>query len=357
MKHKKVVRKVKLKKWVRFSILAFVIAIFFAGLHIIYRGFSLEKTKEQAEVLYEYGAYQNVSYKVFLNKNSFIEDEFLPMGESYISDLIKNIQINYSFQYQGSKKIPLKVKTYVKANIYGQYTSSNDTDGSKVWTKEYTLKKEEVKEVTEESNFLITDNLNLDFNKYNQEVIQFRKELGLPISADLYLSIYTEVEGEVEEKFNLNEEIKLTIPLNKPVVTIEEDYKKEVTDFIYEKNKYVGKVESQNLVCGIVLIVNAFALLIIFFREIFDLKKKTIFNLELKKIMRAYGDIIVEVEEKIDTENYTIIRVKNFNELVDLEEELRNPIIYYEDDPDYHGIFMIVHGEICYYFELSNKIE
>ena len=47
-------------------------------------------------------------------------------------------------------------------------------------------------------------------------------------------------------------------------------------------------------------------------------------------------------------------RVKNFNELVDLEEELRNPIIYYEDEPDYKGTFFIVHGEICYYYILSN---
>lgn len=354
MTRKKVVKRVKLKKWVRFSILAVVFIIFCSGVLVIRRGFSLEKTKEDAKILYAYNMYQNIDYKVYLNKNSFIDKEFLPKGESYISDLIKNIKINYNIQYQGSQKTPLKVKTYVKATIYGQYTSSSENDSSNVWTKEYVLKEEKIEEIKEDTNFLITDNLDIDFNKYNQEVIQFRKELGLPITANLYLSIFTEIDGEIEEKFHIPKEIKLTIPLNQPVVTITEDYEAEIQDSIYEKNVYVGKIKPKNLVCGIVLIINSFSLLIIFFKEIFDLKKKTLFNLELKKIMKSYGDIIVEVEEKIDIFQYNMTRVKNFNELVDLEEELRNPIIYYEDEPDYKGTFFIVHGEICYYYILSN---
>jgi len=354
MKKKKVLKRIKLKKWVRFSILFFVVAIFLIGIHIISRGFSLERTKEQAQVLYDYNVYQGVNYKVYLNKNSFIDKEFLPMGESYISDLIKNIDINYNIQYQGSKIVPLKVTTYVKANIHGQYASSTEVEGSSVWKKEYIIKEEKVKEIKEESNFLITDNIKLDFNKYNKEVVQFRKELGLPITANLNLSIFTKVEGTLEEEFNLEKEIKLTIPLNQQVITIDEEYEKETMNSIYEKNTYVGKMDSKNLVCGIILIVNAIAILIIFFKEIFDIRKKTLFNLEIKKIMKSYGDIIVEVEEKINIDDYTAIRVKNFNEIVDLEEELRSPIIYFEEEMDYKGIFFIVHGDICYYYDLSN---
>ena len=92
MTRKKVVKRVKLKKWVRFSILAVVFIIFCSGVLVIRRGFSLEKTKEDAKILYAYNMYQNLDYKVYLNKNSFIDKEFLPKGESYISDLIKNIK-------------------------------------------------------------------------------------------------------------------------------------------------------------------------------------------------------------------------------------------------------------------------
>ena len=51
----------------------------------------------------------------------------------------------------------------------------------------------------------------------------------------------------------------------------------------------------------------------------------------MNKLLKTYSEILVEVEElpELD-ENITLIDVTNFDDMIDLEEELKSPIMYEE---------------------------
>lgn len=95
----------------------------------------------------------------------------------------------------------------------------------------------------------------------------------------------------------------------------------------------------------------------LFFKEIFNVEKKTNYTLKLNKILKSYGDIIVELATQINMENYQIIDVKNFNEMIDLEEELHIPINFYETIDSYEGEFYLIHSNVIYRYILTNEDE
>ena len=71
--------------------------------------------------------------------------------------------------------------------------------------------------------------------------------------------------------------------------------------------------------------------------------------------MKEYGDIIVELASEVKKDGYSIIEVKNFNELVDLEYELRIPITFYEKEEGQYGEFMITNEKNIYLFVLKDE--
>lgn len=355
MKKKNMVRKLKLKPWVRVTLLGLIFILFFAGVYTIYLGFHLKKQNSVQESLYDYNVFENLNYKVYLYKNNSIDAEYLEQGETYINNLVKSIGVDYTFQYSASKIIPLKISNSINAEIFGEYQISSADEKDQVWNKKYVLKEKTTQDVSKNQGTLITEHFDIDFNKFNNEVLEFRKEIGLPITAYLKVDILFEIEGEVEDKFNKEKTITLTIPLNKEAFKIEENYEKTSKEHILSKETYVGKIDNKNLICGIIVIINALFLFFVFFKEIFDIQSKTPYLIKVTKLLKTYGDIIVEVDEVVDYTNYTNIAVKNFNELVDLEEELRIPIIFHEEKINEIGIFSIVYGDICYYYEINNE--
>ena len=51
--------------------------------------------------------------------------------------------------------------------------------------------------------------------------------------------------------------------------------------------------------------------------------------------MQKYAQIIVEVEDKPDLKNIKVLRINNFNDLIDLEEEIQITIFLYQDKINY----------------------
>ena len=92
-----------LRPWVRITLLVLIFILFVSGLWIIIKGFELKKQESNVSSIYDYNINQNLEYKVYLNKNSFIEDEYLGMNETYISDLINNIHLTFMYNFLKSQ--------------------------------------------------------------------------------------------------------------------------------------------------------------------------------------------------------------------------------------------------------------
>ena len=348
-------RRKVLKKWVRLTLLIIIIVVFFASFSLIKSSF---KTPEVAPIEYSYNVKQNVDYKVYLYDNSFIEEEYLGPNEMYMADLIERINILFDYNYSGSKVVPVKYEYDIKGMINGSYQLA-ETGDNKIWNKEYVLLNPQTGEISDTNNINITESLDIDYAFYDNIVSSFRKELKISISAtfDVIMTVNIYGTNDLEGKLIETKKMVVSIPLNSQVFKIEDDYEQKFNRNITPKIEQEESVDRKKLVCGILVGVVGIIIFLGLYEKIFNIKKKNPYNIKLAKILKNYGDIIVEVVNPNDEEGLNIVEVKNFNEMVDLEEELRIPIIFYETIDQYEGEFTIIHGNILYKYILDNEFE
>ena len=83
--------------------------------------------------------------------------------------------------------------------------------------------------------------------------------------------------------------------------------------------------------------------------------RKSEYVLALNKILKEYADIIAETHNMPDLDKYDVINVKNFNDLVDVEEELHSPILYFDVKENTESVFVILNNNTAYKFTLRDS--
>ena len=71
--------------------------------------------------------------------------------------------------------------------------------------------------------------------------------------------------------------------------------------------------------------------------------------------MRNFGNVVSELDKKVNEKGYEIVLVKNINDLISIQEELHLPVIFYEIRPNYLGEFIIIQNNIMYKYILKNN--
>lgn len=342
-----------MKKWVRFTVLAIIITFFVSSVDIIFNSFN-KTVIDKDMILYFYNIDQNLDYKVNLYDNTYIESDYLGMNETYIADLVSSIDLSFNYKFGGSKIVPVKYTYDIKAEINGRYTMENEE--SKVWTKEYVLKEKTVKSSDSQTNSEINEPVNIDYSFYNDVVSQFRKELKMPIDASLKVVFNITAETSISDQgVKDSKSIVVNIPLNQQAFKITDEYEKDYSNYVYPEVEEVDPVNVRKLISGVCLCVTSILMLVLLFREIFNIPKKNYYTNTLNKILKEYGDIVVEVINPVNEEEMDIIEVKSFDEMIDLEEELRIPIMFYEEIEYLKGEFTLVHNNLLYKFVLRNE--
>lgn len=344
----------ELKKWAIIALAIVVAILVIIDLLLILSSVKIGK-KDTGEITYIYNTKQSVDYKALLYPNSFIEDEYLGRGQSYLADLVKSIEVMYNYQYTSSKKVNLHYDYNIKAIITGEYRLTDDDSSSKVWTKEYLLQ-EESEDKEDIYNLNLTPTVSIDYNSYNDIVSEFRKELKLSINANLSVILTTHITGEVEEdEIDDTKTIELVMPLNQQAFKITENYDKEDSKQFTKLENYVEDINYRKLILGVVAQVALVVLTIHFFRLAFNVKPKSHYEKTIHKYLKAYGDIIVEVNTPISTSDLQLVTVKSFEEMIDLEEELRIPMNFYQYPGKEKGEFTIVANNIIYRYILRSE--
>lgn len=300
-----------------------------------------------------YNISNDLDYKVYIYDNSFFENEYLNSGKQYTADLIKNIAIDYKGVFINSKISDLTYNYEVIAEIKG-YNKNNNESGI-LWDKKYDIEKEENIKVNNITNHVINKTLDLNYEYYNDLAKSFKKELNIDLEAYLNLEIKINMEFKVDDKIhNETQKSTLTIPLLKSTFEIEKNIteKKSETIFLESETKinYVG------LMLGIIIVALTLLITIWFFKELAKIKRKTVYAKKLDKILKTYGDIIAESSNLPDYSNLDILEIANFKDLVDIEYETRNPIIYFERKADKEGWFIIIKDNHMYRYMLFDNM-
>lgn len=350
-----------LKKWVRITLILVVLALVGVGSYLVLNAMSVTKT-ENDDILYSYKVKPNLDYKVYLFKNSFIDKEYQDMTEdAYLSDLVNTIKTNFKYQYQASDISDLNYTYDVKALLQGKYKLEEGQDKVEVWSEEYELIPEKKIELTNSNQFAIDEIVDIDYHFYDEKVSAFRQNLKLPITANLFVTMNINVKGSFnsngeKKEFEDNKTIKMTVPLNQQAFNITSDFQKEDSKtFTTSSIEETKKVDKTQVGIGGALICAGLIVFVVTFKKIFNIKEKSYYEQKRDRYLKEYGDVIIEVVTPVAKKDLKIITVKDLGELVDLEEELRIPIVFYEDPDDFEGEFSIVHDDIMYEYVLTNE--
>lgn len=339
-----------LKKWVRVLIKCMIVVFFVMGTYLIVS--SLNLREPIVNILVSYNIEQKPTHKVNILDNNYIDENSLNLNENYITNLVSSIDLDFNYIYEATKNGNYNYDYDVKATIFGEYQGSVENQNKNFWTKEYTLLDKVDKYINNTNSISISETVKLDFQKYNNEVLNFKKDLNVPINAYLEVVMNIYVDGEADGNKIIDKKVqKFIIPLNQVIFSITNEAK--VND--YQEITHTEDDRSINMVkfdIGILMIVYSITILALTFKMIF--KTKTKFDSELERILKSYGDIIIEIASAINLDGKELVFVKSFNEMLDLEDELRIPINFIQTEKN-EGKFFIINNDICYMWVLEDE--
>ena len=147
----------------------------------------------------------------------------------------------------------------------------------------------------------------------------------------------------------------LEIPLLQQTTTITPNYVNTGGDTIYADVTEEAEMNIPLLMFGIVLLVAALIVFKVLVKSLLAVTRKSEYVLALNKIQKEYADIIAETHNMPDLDKYDVINVANFNDLVDIEEELHSPILYFEVRENTESVFVILNNNTAYKFTLRDS--
>lgn len=292
----------------------------------------------------------NINYQVYLFNNSFITDTSLGMNQSYISSMVDSIAVNFKQLVDFSSNSTVNYNYTIYAILSAIYHNEDGSD-SEIWSKLYPLKYVDTQEKVGK-NLALQEQVIIPYAQYQNDLDAFKNTYHLKVDAsvDVVIDInYEYLNGEKK-----NNQLKLSIPLDHEVFKITTDYKRNYSDS--------SKLEIDNMSAPSFIVIFGLGLLgilevgivILLVIKVLQLYSITEYERVKHRIKKDYGSIIVDIDNAIDFKEFTIFEIKSIGELVDLEEELRIPILFYEKKKAKISYFVIIKDHYMYRFTLKD---
>lgn len=284
-----------------------------------------------------YNENNNIDYKVFVKPNDFYEQEYLDKNMIYVASLIDKISIDFSYLFNIDEKFDVNFNY----RILGDLIIANSTGNTNYFNKQYVLLDTKSKDMTNDTTLAINENIDIDYDYYNTLASSFNSSYGLDTNS--YLKVYLEIDKKSKDnKLNINDktESSIIIPLSKRSIEIKFDSK----DTLLIKKALTDKKMIFNYKILILEII-LFTISAIYISKIIKLlslivKNKSNYDKFLNKILKEYDRLIVETTTGVDFNNSNIIKINKFNELLDVRDNLKIPIMYYN----------VVKHQKCYFY-------
>lgn len=267
-----------------------------------------------------YDEISDVEYSVCLKQNDIYDKECLASGMKYASSIVDKIKTKLSYKVDFSEDINYDISYHIIA--YNRIYDKNDK--KRLLYESSDLLKEKTKVTGNNKNIDISDNVDVDFDKYNSFANNYKVKYSEDSLAKLDIILY------IDEYDEEREAASISIPLGKNNFSIS---KRKISNM----NKYVEIENKEKEKKGMLLLtIGSF---LIGLSLLFDIKlvklvkstfaKKSKYDYKLEEILKKYDDKIVNVKEDIeydDTKN--IVKVEDIKELIDASNITNKPVLY-----------------------------
>ena len=304
---------------------------------------------EKATLMYKEEK-KEIDYKVYYKKNDFFETEYLEKDKTYITSLIDHINVDFDYEIGFDHLIKGEYRYYVSAIIESKKTNAE----KELFKKEYKLTDEVKKEIERATEYSIHENVNIDYNKYNNLLTSFKKTYslsGTEGTLKIYLNIDSTIEGNKIKK-RISSKLLLQMPLTE--MTVEATFSRDNNADAQTLSEIINTESVKKYkTLGIIYIIGTVCSLLLF---LFASKKKKDLNRYenlLKKTINTYDSIIVNIKKIPDLTGYREIYVDTFEELLDAHGEVRMPINYYKDIGK--SYFILLSDKTAWIYVMSKK--
>lgn len=302
----------------------------------------------------DYDIKSDVNYQVNLKENDYYKEKYLKEDMQYITDLIDNIDINLNYKMNTSEESNYNYNYNIKADII--ITDRNDAN--KVLYKDTeVLKDDVVVKDFKNKNAYVLENLKIDYSKYNKLVNSFKSKYTLSASSNLIITMHVDTiinNDNVDKDIIDSEDLTVTIPLSEQTINILKDYNKEGKSGEISKYSYVKIVNNFYAIISILALLLTVIALIILFNFIKKFyRSNSLYSKKLHKIMKEYDRIIVTLSKMPNLDEYKIIEVESFEELLDAKQNLDKPILHIEIHKNQKSCFLILSGNEAYRYILK----
>lgn len=341
-----------IQKWLKkVPIIYFVLCSSFFALLFLFILFSSHILNPTSIHKVTTSKYQNsITYQVLLNNNPFISNTSLGMNQSYITSMVNSISVQFkeNTSFHTSSDVSYNYTIYAKlSSIY----HNDDGSDSEIWSQIYPLFSKD-NQVLAGNRLSIDETVVIPYWDYQSIVDNFKNTYHLKV--DPTLDVVMDIQYQYGDE-RRNNTLKLSIPMDQEVFKISTDYKKKGS--IVESQKMSNMTVSYGLVMFALIIVGIFLIVSIglLLMKLIRLYSMTEYERIKSKIKKDYGSIIVDIDNTINFDDFTIFDIKTIGELVDLEEELRIPILFYEKSKAKICYFVIIKEHYMYRYTLKDS--
>ena len=330
--------------------IALLSVLFIVGVALIIFG----TTKSYTNLKYKEN--NSLNYKVYLKNNNYFDVPYLDENRTYITSLIDHINVNYNYNLNFSEKVDGDYTYRLDAYVY-----ANKPNGGSgyYWSKKYNLVAPTTKKIDNNKSIVISEVLDIDYNKYNKILEDFKKDYSISTDGVLKieLSIKSSIKGDnYEDKINIPAKLNLSIPLLEKAVEASIDKSAVSNDkSLLIEDTSVSKYKLGCIIMGILFILIDLVLILSIIIVRIKNKNDHLYLATLKKIVDTHDSIIANIENLPDVSDLKVISVSSFNELLDVYNEVRMPINYYQNKKHTQAIFMIINDVMCWEYVLDKE--
>lgn len=332
----------------------FILALLFFILSFV---FNMRVVKKDSNKPIDYNENAVVDYKVYLKDNDFYNEKYLTRGKAYIASLIDHIDttINYVFRIDKNMDMEFEYK------IVGELVIENVNGSSRYYEDKFDLSKPIKKELKNNNELAINDTVSIDYGKYNLLANKFRSSYGVDTNSYLNISISVKkktIDNDDYPLSNSREMEVVKIPLSERAIEININSSNSTASnqIMPEGNKHYDKI--MFIFSVLSLIFSAYFFICALIYVFYSMTKVSKYDKQVNKILKCYDRLIVEISTAINFDDYNIIKVKEFKELLDVRDNLKLPINYYIIEPHKKGLFYIKCNDEIYMYVIDiNSID
>lgn len=322
-----------------FNIFMFIILLV-SGLTVTV--LSLDFTEQES---INYSEKSNLDYKVYLKKNEFYDQDYLGKNMIYIASLIDKVNIDFNYIFTSDENINLDFDY----KIIGKLSITDSNGKNSYFEKEYLILSDKKISMKKNKNQVINESINIDYGYYNSLANKFKSSYGVDTISNFTVNFIINKNNSKEE-IVINDEslMSISIPLSEKSVNIFMDYKdiNNTNSIISDSNIIIDNVIY--MIIGTILIIFA----LIMFTRIISLLKllkrdRSKYDKYISKLLNEYDRLIVETSTCPTISGDNVIRIDKFEELLDVRDNLKLPIMYY----------VVAKHQKCYFYIIyENKI-